>query len=254
MLEGDAHGGIDADLVAFVDLGLGEGGSAQDEAPLEVLGVAPDAESAVFEDLGDLEDGPSGVGRHDSDDGVGFVEGDAGSGDEFFLWDLGIGEGDVLGLAQCDEDAVLFEALEEDSDAVGGRGELLVGLFVLGEEGGALVLGLFLVGEFFSEGRQIVLKLGVFLGGLLGDSVEEFMDGRVGVHYLHDTSGRRKSSDQPDRMRARSSAVLASMSERSPRASTLRRITGSVLEPRRLKRQVGYSTLRPSRRSICPSA
>jgi hypothetical protein len=184
VLEGDAHGGIDADLVAFVDLGLGEGRAAQDEPPLEVLGVAPDAKAAVIEDLGDLEDGPSGVGRHDSHDGVGFVEGDAGAGDEVLLGDLGIGEGDVLGLAQSDEDAVLFEALEEDADPVGGRGQLLVGLFVLGEEGSALGFGFGLIVDFLSEGRQIVLKLGVFFGGLLGDSVEELLDGGIGVHYL----------------------------------------------------------------------
>ena len=41
-------------------------------------------------------------------------------------------------------------------------------------------------------------------------------------------------------------AVFACISRAFPRASTFRRMTGSVLEMRRLNRQSGYSTLNPS--------
>src|SRR5208282_4013474 len=48
---------------------------------------------------------------------------------------------------------------------------------------------------------------------------------------------------------ARISSVFSLSKTGSPRVSTLRRSTGSVLEGRRLKRQLGNSRLRPSVRS-----
>src|SRR5687768_10873570 len=58
----------------------------------------------------------------------------------------------------------------------------------------------------------------------------------------------RVSRPQPSR-RASSSAVFSRMSASFPRDSTLSRTSGSVFEPRRLKRQSANSTDRPSVKS-----